>query len=210
MKYLKLFEQFFSMKLNESYLESGRQPLYHITDIIYLIDIILDDILKAKPPSFQIDIKKDEKSISLTRSNMFTHTRNGCRIVLDSNKLKHNHTIIPVEEFYILNKSGDDKTKSWKYKKFIPNKNKYAINKIYDYDNENGMPHEYEERCFKDITKLGKYIISLQFYDLETIKNAKYLERYIEKYPHISIELIDIENSWKKPLVIKIEDLITK
>ena len=193
------FEEF----LKESYLDSGKQPIYHFTQNSNLLEILKTDELKTSEAS--IIIKKYPKnSISFTRSINFHFHNSSIRLVVDADKLSRKYLIYPVDE---IGYSKND-VKYFKYKKFIPNNLRFTKQNIYDYD-ENGLEHEFEERVFKNITDFGKYLIAIQFISLSDIKNNEnILEKYLEKYPNIRIELIDENALWKKPVIVKIKDLI--
>lgn len=170
--------------------------LYHITHD--LNSIILSDKLKPSEPA--ILFKSAKKSISLTRSKLYTHTMFYFRLVLDRNKLTHNHSIFPIDEISVASSGKFHSPKS------MPSKKRYTIQNIYKYDEDNGLEHEFEERILdKEVKNLGKYITALQFTSQKDIdKNQKVISEYLVKYPHIQIHLIDFKNLWKRPQIVEI------
>jgi len=125
----------------KSDLISNHAPLYHFTNSFYLIDIINDDVLSKG--WFQHKVRNKNTSIvSLTRNKNFniTYYKNdtNIRICLDSDKLRHDYSIIPYDFF--INSNTEHLPKS------NPNrKSKY----------------EYEEICSNNIYNIHKYIISI-------------------------------------------------
>jgi hypothetical protein len=54
-----------------------------------------------------------------------------------------------------------------------------------------GLEVEFEERIYRDVNNIGKYIISIEFSDESTVFKLSGLDKYLEKYPHIRIKLFD-------------------
>ena len=137
MKYLK--------SLEESYLLSNRAPLYHLTDIITLYDILIDNTLKRT--EFD-NISKDKviNMVSLTRNPdlNLSYYKEFLDVVIefDIDKLNSKYKIIPYD-FFINNK------KEIHAKSSIMRKS----------------PFEFEEIILNDIDNIIVYIISLNFKD---------------------------------------------
>lgn len=137
MKYIK--------SLEESYLLSNRAPLYHLTDIMSLYDILSDN--KLKRTEFD-NIFKDKviNMVSLTRNSdlNLSYYKEFLDVVieLDRDMLNSKYKIIPYD-FFINNK------KEIHAKSSIMRKS----------------PFEFEEIILKDIDNVISYIISLNFKD---------------------------------------------
>lgn len=163
--------------LFERYLESGYSPLYHYTP--YLEKIIDDDVLKIKQPF------KGDKCVCVTRNPLYEFDGVGNkRIKLDQNKLRlDGYTPKSIDEFGYQIKSLDRKHN-------IKN----------DVSPSNKIEWEYEDRIFRDIKNLGKYIISIQLPTTQ-IHSVRYFlphyEEYLKKYPNIKLEFYDIYKRWK-------------
>jgi hypothetical protein len=204
MKFIKQFTDF----LNEAYLKGGRQPLYHHT--YRLKDIFASDTLKTSTPSYSKKGEKYSKSISLTRVNYIR--LNGCsfniRLVLDIDALNRDGYITePFDEI------GYNK----KHTKDIPIFKSHGVQKrssktitvhkvagLPQFD-DSGIQPEYEERCYKDITNLGKYIIAVEFSTIDVFTNHKeHILEYLEKYPHIELKIVGKEG-WERPKPINLD-----
>ena len=212
------FEEF-----NESYLKGSRAPLYHYTDEI--VRIMETDLLKTNTPSYPIDIK----SISFTRDPYYT---------LDSISLKHDRIVVDTDKLIIdgykpkpvdeIGMTGDDFNDYFtgvyaepgtnfhksNYKNYR-NGNRTVNNRIYGMDKpntKNGLEVEFEERIYKDIKNLGKYIISIDFSskgeDVSRIEEMEFVNEHlgvilyeinemIKKHPHIILNIYDTENRHK-------------
>jgi len=180
----------FETYINESYLEGGRQPLYHYTR--NLKDILETDILKTHKAA------DNEISISFTRSLYYEEHCTDIRLVLDADKLKNDgYKIIPYDEVGNAFVSKSKKKKLNGYTKANPYyKGRGVINNVgitaktkgfVDPEGFGELEWEYEERCFNDIKNLGKYLIAIDlseyYYELYSNK----IKEYLEKYPHIEI-----------------------
>lgn len=146
------------------------------------MDIIKSDVLNTSIPSFP----KDTKSISLTRNIAYDDCVTGTRFALDYDKLAANGYLSkPFDEVgYALGSVKSDKFKDYR---------KYKRQDI------TNMPFESEERIYKDVKNLGKYII---YIDVQSIKyNGELLTDYIKKYPHIIVRQLQCPQ-WKEPKVI--------
>lgn len=189
----------------ESYLEGGRAPLYHfVLNDFNLYSILNDDTLKTGTRGRDVNLKSidDEgymPSISVTRNSKYSD-RGNLRIELDYNKLlKDGYRSIPIDE---MGNAITRKRHSFfkQYKK--PMNPFYGYKKVHyggKINKKEGgkdifLEEEYEERIYKNISNLGKYIISIKltkyFMIADThIKSDKYIifKNYIEKYPHIKI-----------------------
>jgi hypothetical protein len=146
----------------ESYLNSSKAPLYHITTASKLIDIFDSNTLNIGIIKHPTE-KGDLEILSLTRdlSLDIPHIDRDVIICLDKDKLSHNYKFIPYDFFIHTNKE---------------------IHKKWEKDRIN--PFESEEISHKNIKNLNKYIIYIEFESLEFYK--KYYEKklidYINKY----------------------------
>jgi len=192
--------------VNESYLKGGRQPLYHYSRRPGIIGIINDDVLKmgsvARP--------RGSKAICLTRSPYFTHdgvAKASPRIVLNHDKLKNDgYNSLPVDEIGIAgnkSKHSGNFTKS-KFDNIKSGKRPVPNGLDLPKPGWMGLEVEFEERIYSDIKDIGKYIISFEFAKESDIPKGD-LINYLEKYPHIVINLYD---SNKRNTVVDITDKI--
>lgn len=193
---------------NYNIINENRQDLYHITTSYRFKDIIKGDLLKVNEPAIQM-YNKPKKSISVTRSNNYTDEwRNvDIRIVLDNNKLYlHGYKSVPVDEVGVYKGYGKGQnvynfSKKWNIDNLL-RKSKHNIDSI-EKPSKSGLELEFEERYFKNIKNLGKYIKFIDFSESEFERNktnSNYLSEYLKEYPHIKIRIIkDQSNLWKKP-----------
>ena len=163
--------------LFEKYLESGYSPLYHYTP--YLEKIIYDDILKMNQPY------KGDKCVCVTRSPLYKYDGIGSkRIKLDQNKLRlDGYVPKSIDEFGYQIRSLD---------------RKYRVEN--DISPDNNTEWEYEERIYKNIKDVGKYIISIQLPNtqIHSIRNfIPIYKEYLKKYPDIKLEFYDIHKRWE-------------
>jgi hypothetical protein len=161
MLYLKKFESF----LNESI---NRAPLYHFTKSDKFLKIITEDLLKTnKPYLTHPDLPKE--SISLTRDKLFIQKSfSKYRIELDTDKLlAAGFKPIPIHEFNLSAKIDKIKFGSEIPDNFIPS-------------------NQQEERIYKSIPNIGKYIINIDVNNdytiLDIIKQLE-LHKDIQHYP---------------------------
>lgn len=196
--FVKNFYEF----INESYLKGSRAPLFHFTS--RLKEILKSDKLKVSKPSRSTH---KEKSISLTRNIDYQDVLRYYCIELDSDKLYNNgYVSYPVDELgwsgvklkhkgnYI--KSNFDSIKKGK------RGTKHNLNLPKGSDIV--LETEFEERIYKDINNIGKYIIAIYINirhsifmesDIEEIKN------FLTKYPHIKILKV-INNDFRNTIEI--------
>ena len=181
--------------VNEAYLKGSRAPLYHFT--AKLQNIIYSDKLLTSRPSRPSHNK--ERSISLTRNINYIEYKGFPCIELDIDELKSDGIkVFPVDE-WAWTKTGE------------PNKDvikKYHMGKANFKEIKSGkrgtshglnlpknptLEIEFEERIFKNIDNVGKYIISiyLQKHSLERLE--KEIHNYLKKYPHIKIYLYNTD-----------------
>ena len=162
MNFLKHFIDF----IKESYLKSGKAPVYHITDAYYLPDILNSNTLKKG--SFDNPINNDILHfVSLTRNKDLdmsyyksTYT-NVVVLELDKNELSKNYRIIPYDFFMHSGKETHPKSSLKRKEKF-----------------------EFEEVVLEDIVNLDKYLVGVIFRtkdisDVDPYKLA--LSRYVKK-----------------------------
>jgi hypothetical protein len=127
----------------ESYLESNNSPIYHLTNIYSLYDILLENILKRSNFDNLFN-NKTAKIISFTRNPKLdlSHYRIDINTIIeiDTFRLKSDYKIIPYD-FFIHNKK--EKNQKW-------NTNREEA-------------FEYEEIVLKDIINIKKYILSINF-----------------------------------------------
>ena len=196
-----------NFKIFDSYLEGGRQPLYHYTTPYWLGEIVESNELKISKAADQ------EMSISFSRSLYFSDAGN-VRLVLDSDKLKKDgYKIIPYDEVgTVLNNldtiKAKEKLKGYnKVNPEIPFK-KIIGNNNFDYNNL-ALEWEYEERCFKDIKNLGKYLLSIDIRENDYLSHKDEIEQYLEQYPEIKIHKFNRKTPWDRRLKIKRKEKIS-
>lgn len=188
------FEQF----VNESYLKGSRQPIYHFT--FALNDILKSDMLKTSRAA------DGEKSISFTRSVYYEdYASSGVRLVLDADKLKNDgYKIIPYDEVgRKISHRKEDRFKGYgkaNYKFVMKSViHKLNIPEWQDEDGLDALEWEYEERSFKDIKNLGKYLIAIDISDNSLYDSREEIIReYLKKYPHIKIFDLNIDKLWDR------------
>jgi len=185
----------------ESYLKGARAPLYHFTYHSRAINIIKDDKLKCSSPSRDKRGKgrsrSDQlKSISLTRNASFSGMGSSTRISLDVDKLiKDGYIPYPIDEIGAamgVSKRGWGNPKSDITRKFlsytqrtIQHNLKNMPKKVVD------LEYEYEERIYKNIENVGKYIL---YIDINKDSVSEDMKEYIKKYPHIVVRKLSYKN----------------
>jgi hypothetical protein len=201
-------------KIFESYLNGNRQPLIHQTNKYNLISILNTDELKISKAT------DDQMSISFTRSLYYSEASTSARLLLDVDKLmRDGYKIIPYDELYhffmklknnVKNKVKDIERmkkiiqKFKKYSKVNPHTGlkymKHNVNLVSDENQlEHQLEHEYEERIYKNIKKLGKYIIAIDIdYSLYYDYELNIMKNYLKKYPHIEIFEYNQDNLWDR------------
>lgn len=172
--------------VNESYLKGGRQPLYHGTK--NLGKVLETDMLKTNKPAFD---KQNSDTISFSRSKFYTDY-DRIRLMLDADLMyEDNYRPEPVDEVGMaLVKTGkvNDPTYAGFTKSNIASKKTHYKLNIPPVKPLINMEQEYEERLYKNLDNLGKYIIEIIFRDKDTVKEyKKELDAYLKKYPHILI-----------------------
>jgi hypothetical protein len=159
--------------VDESYLDSNHAPLYHFTSIWSLINIFKFNSLSLGhyDHSFSGNIKK---IVSLTRDKNFNigYKEFEVKIYLDKDKLTNNYKTNPYDFF---SSKGDKK--------------KWEIDRI--------NPFESEEVIIYDIKDLNRYILYLDFFDIDFIyPYLNEIKTYINKYNiecRIKEKIIDID-----------------
>jgi hypothetical protein len=176
--------------INESYLKGGRQPLYHYTFLFRLSSIIESDTLKMGNPARP----RGSKAICVTRNPHFSHdgAELECRIVLDYDKLKNDgYRSHPFDEVGTVTKT----TKSMNLiKSHFPSIKQGKRNIHHGLDLPkigDGLEVEFEERIYRNINNIGKYIISIEFSNESALLGLNGLYKYLEEYPHIRIKVFD-------------------
>jgi hypothetical protein len=163
MRILK-FEQW----LSESYLAGGRGPLYHSTRFEKLLGILNTNALVANP---------DDNTISCSRSLDFVFLNHPIIIVLDTEKIRSNHSI---HSFDWMSSS---------IKGYRPKG-----------DPARTLEYENEDRIDGTIQPLDKYIIEILVYkrpfDLEGGVDWKWnmisaIRNYANKHPHVKFKFYD-------------------
>lgn len=152
----------FNNYIEESYLISNNAPLYHLTSIQPLKEIIKLDTLNVGYYENPLN-NKQIQFVSLTRKidlDLSKHRKANIRLEFNTNLLKQNYKIIPYD-YFIHSKQED--------------KQKWNIERI--------KPFEYEEIIIKDITDLHKYLVSINFEeDNDIYSDFRNLLEYITKY----------------------------
>jgi hypothetical protein len=147
--------------IKEAYLSGSKQPLYHFTK--NLPKILETDILKRSIPSGQTH--GYEKSISFTRNIDFSDLLTWFYLELDTDKL-FNYGIksYPVDEagWKVVSKKSDTKTQKSNFDSVKSGLRGTKHNLNLPNLKEVTLETEFEERIYKDIPNLGKYIISIE------------------------------------------------
>lgn len=208
MKYVKSYSNF-----NESYLEGSRQPIYHHTKS--LVDIINDDVLKMSTPAYP----SNRKSISLTRYNDYGDGSYSYTIELDSDLLlRDGYRSYPVDEIGMAGDKSNDIIPNKKLNYSKSNwKNQLSGVRGTRYKNSNGpwitLEVEFEERIYKDIINLGKYIRKIYIRGYLENVNLDIIKEYVEKYPHIEVFKVTgvniADNNLRKLDLTKSNDVIS-
>lgn len=182
----------------ESYLEGARAPLYHFAKDLY--NLLKDDILNLGQPSYP----KNRKAICLTRYKGYTEAFGADRLQLDTNKLiKAGFRPIPIAETgtaisHRLKRGGltGSNKEDIKIKTFLnyskPFQQGITFTPGVEYPESKigmGIPSEYEfeERIYKPIPNIGKYIMFIDLRNEPNDKELKILKDYITKYPQIVV-----------------------
>lgn len=174
MKILKFDE--FSL-LSEKYLETGKQPLFHKTSFSRASNIMSEDTLKTTTDSWS-----DGGFISFTRNINFKHYNDNVIFEIDVDKLKSRYKMgsINIPGYVLSNnyrKGNDPNDKFKRYGKGEP----YFLDIVDD---------ESEERVYKNIKNLGKYIKNI-YLTIPNFKEYKQLQdvliEYIKKYKDIKV-----------------------
>lgn len=191
----------------ESYLNGGRQPLYHSTK--NLKEVLDSDKLIPHKTAY----KHDRDAICLSRDKSFNYM--GIRtLVLDVDKLKRfGYRPIPIDEvgsaITYINRELSKEGKPLKFPRYNKVDTSFKVTK-------NGLGlktgkvfnlgHEYEERIYKPINNLGKFVIEIIVDNnwFNDYKNA--LTKYIKKYPHIKV--VDDKNNLLLDIDLIIKDTI--
>ena len=193
----------------ESYLKGGKQPLYHfiLRGTFVLEEILESDVLRVGKNGRDINNKRPNDdgylpSISVTRNKNY-ESRGTVRIELDQDLLnKDGYKSIPIDEMgnVIIKRGKGDKHK--KYKKYLNPFTQYKrinhgvgkLNKIKNDEYKSPWPleEEFEERIYKNIKNIGKYIISIRLSSYLNNENGKllipeYIKNYLEIYSHIKV-----------------------
>lgn len=200
-------------KFEESYLKGSRQPMYHFTYDIF--PIISSDEFKMRNTSARKALGR-EWSNSWTRNIDFSDASSFYIIEADADKLKNDGIrFYPVDEWALpTNHNIPVDRKSLKSKHF--GKSNFDKVKLGKRGTKHGLDlpkiplifgleTEFEERTYKNIKNLGKYIISIMIED--DVINYKYstynsnknlIAEYLKKYPHIRIKSFNKNNRKKQ------------
>ena len=159
--------------VEESYLDSNHAPLYHFTTIWHLKDILETNKLSVGYYDHLVNGEKT-KIVSLTRDKNFNinYKEFEVKICLDKQKLISNFKINPYDFFSVS--KGDLK--------------KWDLNRI--------NPFENEEVINYDIKNINKYILYIDFFNIDYIyPYLRDIKFYINKYNiecRINEKVIDI------------------
>jgi hypothetical protein len=201
----------YSQFLNESYLKGSRQPLYHYTsnlfDKFFGTGIISSDMLKVSGTADDTNAICATRNIDYKFDNIGYKAPHLYRIVLDQDKLLLDGIKFkPIDE--IKGKLGGKGNVNTHHNKSVSRR---PNNKVYTDNDRYNMEFEFEERYYRNIPNLGKYLISI---DISSDKNLTdneidKLKEYVAKYPHISLNSFDPENLHvTKDITYKIKDTI--
>lgn len=127
----------------ESYLKSGRQPIYHITDTVSLISIINDNLLKVSSHKNILN-NKPINMVSFTRNPKLdlSYYKDCLDVIIeiDFDKLSKKYKIIPYDFFVNSGKEN------------LPKSNLRRTSEF-----------EFEEIIIGDVENIMDYIISIDF-----------------------------------------------
>jgi hypothetical protein len=152
--------------LDESYLLSGRAPLYHFTYAYYL-NLILDSNKLSIGHTDALVKNIPKKFISFTRDKNLKIPEHREDIEFNTDRLLNDYKLISYD-FYITNYI-EDKTKS------DPNRIKNV---------------EFEEICLEDILNLNRYIARIEFLkinDPSFYLSLPYIKKYLNTYKNIEV-----------------------
>ena len=184
----------FNFKQFESYLGSGRHLLYHTMRVRDYFKMVFEtDTMK---PGL---VSRGPKGICFSRSiNWTNQEENKYRIVLDSDLLRRDgYKIIPLQELAYKSRSTEFsklKQNVWKGSIDLYKKGRIHPHNINGLRNDAVLETEFEERILEPITNVGKYILYIDFSDEKDIKFASILnelKRYLVKYAHIKVRIMD-------------------
>ena len=168
-----------------------RQDLYHTTSNL---DWVFTDLFKIRDPAFKR--KEHGDSMSLTRSRFFTE-HGVTKIVLNTDLLHLKGYIAhPVDELgtvCVVQKNGKHSGKhNYLFRHPVSNIKLPPLEKQLD------LQIEYEERIYKPITNLGRYIRCIEFTEkaYDEYRYDKNLFEFLQKYPHINLKLVDTDKTY--------------
>lgn len=202
--------------IKEAYLSGSKQPLYHFTR--NLTKILETDLLKRSIPTEETH--GYDKSISLTRNVDYSDLLTWFYLELDTDKLFNDGIkSYPVDESgwtSVSHKVSDNKTQKSNFDSVKSGLRGTKHNLNLPNVREVMLETEFEERIYKDIPNLGKYIISIginnNFISEDfIIKYNTLFNNYLEKYPQIKIFEFDNKNHRsKKDITYKFKEEISK
>ena len=201
--------------IKEAYLSGSKQPLYHFTK--NLPEILETDLLKRSIPSGQTH--GYEKSISFTRNVDFSDLLTWFYLELDTDKLFNDGIkSYPVDEagWHRARNVSDNKTQKSNFDSVKSGLRGTKHNLDLPNVKDVTLETEFEERIYKDIPNLGKYIISIGINNNNLLNNFinKYnilFNNYLEKYPQIKIFEFDNKNHRsKKDITYKFKEEVSK
>jgi len=193
-------------KFEESYLKGGRQPMCHFLSY-GIVDILNSDMFKMKNTAVRKSRGRNYSN-SWTRNIDFTNDGGNDQFIIevDADKLRNDGIRFhPVDELSLpvarkakhLGKSNFSKIKSgvrW---------TKHGLDLPMGGLETPSLELEFEERTYKDIKNLGRYIISImidrdslsKFDSISYYSNIKdVISNYLKRYPHIRIKSFDQKN----------------
>jgi hypothetical protein len=172
MSYILTFEAFI--------LKQNFNPLYHYTSFVHLDKILIGDLLIASTPTEP----KDTMCVCFTRTKDYVFGKNDAVLIFDRNKLiVDGYKITPTDEVGVktkknFNKSNFDAIKSDKRK--VPHK-------LDSLNLGTGYWVEFEERCYKDISNMHKYLEEVVILRQCSPPLKVILMDYITKYPDVKV-----------------------
>ncbi len=164
MKSVKNFNSF----VRESYMAGALAPLYHTTNITNSLEILKQDAL--------IPWKVNGVGrISFTRDRNLIYLNGSVTFVLDQNKLKDNHSIVPFD----FRASAEKSSKTWRDKYFKDSPYKYSTPELRKYKRESG-DLEFEETIKGNLKNLHAYLLEIRLNDsMQSKKKLKTTEDFI-------------------------------
>lgn len=131
------------MKSFAQFITEGRDaPIYHGTSVENLVGILSSDTLRVNRWYQNISFSRDPKHASFMAR--FQEGKADALLVFDQRKLSHNFKMAPFNQW--TDTSGT---------------NRYPMHQFADVGEEGMGRNEFEERIFRDIPKVSRYLLEI-------------------------------------------------